>query len=108
MEKKEKVEFILEQMRLCLAKRDFVRTQIISKKINTKYFEEADVHVSYLDILFSASLSVSIASISSYLSPSPSVGLCVCVSVSLSVWKVFCGKMADCIQILFGMVSGVG
>jgi len=49
MEKKEKVEFILEQMRLCLAKRDFVRTQIISKKINTKYFEEVDVHVSYLD-----------------------------------------------------------
>lgn len=44
MEKKEKVEFILEQMRLCLAKRDFVRTQIISKKINTKYFEEVDVH----------------------------------------------------------------
>jgi len=50
MEKKEKVEFILEQMRLCLAKRDFVRTQIISKKINTKYFEEVDVHVSYFYI----------------------------------------------------------
>jgi len=52
MEKKEKVEFILEQMRLCLAKKDFVRTQIISKKINTKYFEEVNVHVSYLDIHF--------------------------------------------------------
>jgi len=51
MEKKEKVEFILEQMRLCLAKRDFVRTQIISKKINTKYFEEVDVHVSYFIIV---------------------------------------------------------
>ena len=48
MEKKEKVEFILEQMRLCLAKKDFVRTQIISKKINTKYFEDVDTHVSYL------------------------------------------------------------
>jgi len=46
MEKKEKVEFILEQMRLCLAKNDVVRTQIISKKINTKYFEEVDTHVS--------------------------------------------------------------
>lgn len=46
MEKKEKVEFILEQMRLCLAKKDFVRTQIISKKISTKYFEEKDTHVS--------------------------------------------------------------
>ncbi|XP_052764852.1 26S proteasome non-ATPase regulatory subunit 12-like [Mya arenaria] len=41
MEKKEKVEFILEQMRLCLAKKDFIRTQIISKKINTKFFEDA-------------------------------------------------------------------
>ena len=40
MEKKEKVEFILEQMRLCLAKKDYIRTQIISKKINTKYFDE--------------------------------------------------------------------
>lgn len=40
MEKKEKVELILEQMRLCLARKDYIRTQIISKKINTKYFEE--------------------------------------------------------------------
>nr|XP_018902865.1 PREDICTED: 26S proteasome non-ATPase regulatory subunit 12 [Bemisia tabaci] len=40
MEKKEKVELILEQMRLCLAKRDYIRTQIISKKINTKFFED--------------------------------------------------------------------
>ncbi len=47
MEKKEKVEFILEQMRLCLAKKDFIRTQIISKKINIKYFDDKDTHVSY-------------------------------------------------------------
>lgn len=40
MEKREKVELILEQMRLCLAKQDYIRTQIISKKINTKFFEE--------------------------------------------------------------------
>ena len=40
MEKKEKVEFILEQMRLCIAKKDYIRTQIISKKINTKFFED--------------------------------------------------------------------
>ncbi|KAF7281513.1 hypothetical protein GWI33_004593 [Rhynchophorus ferrugineus] len=40
MEKKEKVELILEQMRLCLAKQDYIRTQIISKKINTKFFED--------------------------------------------------------------------
>ena len=40
MEKKEKVEFILEQMRLCIAVKDYIRTQIISKKINTKFFQE--------------------------------------------------------------------
>ncbi|XP_074648032.1 26S proteasome non-ATPase regulatory subunit 12-like [Tubulanus polymorphus] len=40
MEKREKVEFILEQMRLCLAKKDYIRTQIISKKISTKFFDE--------------------------------------------------------------------
>ena len=27
-------------MRLCLAKKDYIRTQIISKKINTKFFED--------------------------------------------------------------------
>jgi len=43
MEKREKVELILEQMRLCLAKKDFVRTQIISKKVQTKYFDAEDM-----------------------------------------------------------------
>ncbi|GBP33610.1 26S proteasome non-ATPase regulatory subunit 12 [Eumeta japonica] len=42
MDKREKVELILEQMRLCLAIKDYIRTQIISKKINTKFFEEED------------------------------------------------------------------
>ncbi|XP_045771643.1 26S proteasome non-ATPase regulatory subunit 12 [Maniola jurtina] len=42
MDKREKVELILEQMRLCLAIKDYVRTQIISKKINTKFFEDDD------------------------------------------------------------------
>ncbi|XP_059156503.1 26S proteasome non-ATPase regulatory subunit 12-like [Physella acuta] len=42
MDRKEKVEFILEQMRLCLAKKDYIRTQIISKKISIKFFEDAD------------------------------------------------------------------
>lgn len=40
MEKREKVELILEQMRLCLGKKDYIRTQIISKKINTKFFDD--------------------------------------------------------------------
>jgi len=42
MDKREKVEMILEQMRLCLQKGDFVRTQIISKKINIRFFEGKD------------------------------------------------------------------
>jgi len=50
MEKREKVELILEQMRYCLAKNDYIRTQIISKKINTKFFEDESTHD--LKILF--------------------------------------------------------
>jgi len=40
MERREKVDFILEQIRLCLAKKDYIRTQIISKKISVKFFED--------------------------------------------------------------------
>lgn len=43
MERKEKVELILEQMRLCLAKKDYIRTQIISKKISTKFFDDPSI-----------------------------------------------------------------
>lgn len=43
MDRREKTDFILEQMRLNLLRKDFIRTQIISKKINTKYFEKEDV-----------------------------------------------------------------
>ncbi|KAJ1845034.1 proteasome regulatory particle subunit, partial [Coemansia sp. RSA 2708] len=39
MDRREKTDFILEQMRLCLAKRDFIRMAIISHKINPKYFQ---------------------------------------------------------------------
>lgn len=45
MDKREKVELILEQMRLCLAKKDYIRTQIISKKINIKFFEDEGTQV---------------------------------------------------------------
>ena len=41
MEKEEKVRFILEQMRLGLARNDYIRTQIISKKISIKFFASA-------------------------------------------------------------------
>ncbi|KAI9504421.1 PCI domain-containing protein [Coemansia spiralis] len=42
MDRREKTDFILEQMRLCLAKRDYVRMAIISHKINPKYFEREE------------------------------------------------------------------
>jgi len=39
MEPREKTEYILDQMRLVLAKKDYVRTQIISKKLNPKLLD---------------------------------------------------------------------
>jgi len=42
MERREKAEYILNQMRLVLLKKDYVRTQIISKKINPKLLEADD------------------------------------------------------------------
>lgn len=47
MEKREKIDFLLEQMRLCLLKGDFIRTQIISRKISTKAFDDESYHVKY-------------------------------------------------------------
>jgi len=50
MKKKEKTEFILEQMRLCLAKKDYVRAQIISRKISKRALEDKefqDIKVKY-------------------------------------------------------------
>uniref|UniRef100_A0A673KV71 PSMD12/CSN4-like N-terminal domain-containing protein n=1 Tax=Sinocyclocheilus rhinocerous TaxID=307959 RepID=A0A673KV71_9TELE len=54
MEKKEKAEFILEQMRLCIAVKDYIRTQIISKKISTKFFQEEgseDLKLKYYNLM---------------------------------------------------------
>lgn len=42
MDKTEKTKYILNQMRLVLKKKDFVRTQIISKKLNPKLLEAED------------------------------------------------------------------
>merc|ERR1712141_688556 len=42
MDRKEKVELILEQMRLCLATKDYIRSQIMSKKISIRFFENVD------------------------------------------------------------------
>lgn len=43
MERREKTEYILNQMRLVLMKKDYVRTQIISKKLNPKLLEAEDL-----------------------------------------------------------------
>jgi len=59
MEKREKVDFILEQIRLCLAKKDYIRTQIISKKINTKFFddnEQQDLKLKYYKLMIELAL----------------------------------------------------
>jgi 26S proteasome regulatory subunit N5 len=54
MERREKTDFILEQMRLCLARQDYVRTQIISRKINTRFFNDPanqDLKLRYYDLM---------------------------------------------------------
>jgi len=48
MEKKEKVEFILEQMRLLIENEDLIKAQIVAKKINIKFFAD----MQYVDLKF--------------------------------------------------------
>lgn len=43
LSKKEKVEFILEQMRLTLAKQDYVRASIVSGKVSRKHLVQEDM-----------------------------------------------------------------
>lgn len=42
MAKTEKIAYILEQVRLCLDRKDFVRAQILSKKVSVKAFTQAE------------------------------------------------------------------
>ncbi|KAJ2993834.1 26S proteasome non-ATPase regulatory subunit 12 [Globomyces sp. JEL0801] len=59
MEKREKTDFILEQFRLCLAKKDYVRAQIISRKISTKFFEDpqySDLKIRYYTLMIQHSI----------------------------------------------------
>lgn len=42
MDKKEKTGLILEQIRYCLAVKDYIRAQIISKKISKKFFDSGE------------------------------------------------------------------
>ena len=49
-----RLRHILEQMRLCLAKKDFIRTAIISKKINPDVFKDEtlqDLKVKYYELM---------------------------------------------------------
>ena len=43
MDKREKTEYILEQVRLCLDTEEFVRAQIMAKKINIKVFKDVEI-----------------------------------------------------------------
>ncbi|EPB69812.1 PCI domain protein, partial [Ancylostoma ceylanicum] len=52
MEIKEKVEFLLEQMRLTVARADYIRASIISNKISTKFFNSDKEDVQDLKLRF--------------------------------------------------------
>eukprot|EP00126_Sphaerothecum_destruens_P007075 Sdes_comp19672_c0_seq3m11532 len=59
MDKGEKVDFILEQMRLCAAKKDYIRTQIISKKISKRFFdnnEHQELKLKFYQLMIEPSL----------------------------------------------------
>ncbi|OMJ23021.1 26S proteasome non-ATPase regulatory subunit 12 [Smittium culicis] len=54
LDKRTKVEFILEQMRLSLLLKDYVRMAIVCKKINTSYFKDkdtVDLKLRYYDLM---------------------------------------------------------
>jgi 26S proteasome regulatory subunit N5 len=44
MEKKEKAEFLLEQIRLTLDKHDYIRSSLIAQKVSRKVLDEPDFH----------------------------------------------------------------
>ncbi|PAV76947.1 hypothetical protein WR25_18750 [Diploscapter pachys] len=61
MQIQEKVQYLLEQMRLSLARSDFVRASIISKKINVKFFnsdkdEIQDMKLKYYELMIRIAL----------------------------------------------------
>lgn len=43
MEAREKLDFILEQVRLCIARKDYIRAEIISKKVTDKQLNKEDL-----------------------------------------------------------------
>jgi len=54
MDKEEKIEYILEQVRLCLEKGDFVRGSIVGKKLTSKSFKDdifQELKIRWYDLL---------------------------------------------------------
>merc|ERR1719263_1148319 len=54
MDKREKTEFILEQIRLCLAVGDHIRAYIVAKKIQVKVFKDVeleDLKIRYYELI---------------------------------------------------------
>lgn len=49
MERREKVDFILEQMRLLKEQEDYEKMAIVAKRINLKWLADADHEVSHSD-----------------------------------------------------------
>lgn len=52
LSKKDKVEFILEQMRLTLAKKDYIRAAIVSNKILSKQFQDEGLEMQQHKVTF--------------------------------------------------------
>jgi len=44
MEKREKIEFFIDQMRICMNNKDFIRAQLIGNKVNRKTLGEEENH----------------------------------------------------------------
>lgn len=54
MEAREKLDFILDQVRLCLARKDYVRAEIISKKVTSKQTDKEefqDLRLKYFNLM---------------------------------------------------------
>lgn len=59
LERREKVDFILEQMRLNMERGDFHRVNMFSRKINTKFFEDEaqqDLKLRYYELMIRAGM----------------------------------------------------
>ncbi|KAJ9476582.1 26S proteasome regulatory subunit RPN5 [Pseudozyma hubeiensis] len=59
MDRREKVEFILEQMRLNYERNDLAKMAIVSKKINTKFFDspkQSDLKLRFYELMVSYAL----------------------------------------------------